>query len=52
MLEGSRNRNTGEERLTIAKRTVEAECETLRLVNRPEGGLRAEIRPPRAGALG
>lgn len=53
-LEGSRNRNSGGTGLglTIAKRAVEAEGGTLRLVNRPEGGLRAEIRLPRAGARG
>ncbi|AWN36167.1 ATP-binding protein [Methylobacterium radiodurans] len=50
-LEGSRNRNTGGTGLglTIAKRAVEAEGGTLGLANRPEGGLRAEIRLPRSG---
>lgn len=45
-LEGSRNRNTGGTGLglTIAKRAVEIEGGTLGLANRPEGGLRAEIR--------
>lgn len=49
-LEGSRNRNTGGTGLglTIAKRAVEAEGGTLALANRPEGGLRAEIRLPRS----
>ncbi|KMO39354.1 ATP-binding protein [Methylobacterium aquaticum] len=49
-LEGSRNRNTGGTGLglTIAKRAVEAEGGTLDLTNRPEGGLRAKIRMPRA----
>ena len=50
-LEGSRNRNTGGTGLglTIAKRAVEAEGGTLDLINRSEGGLRAEIRLPRTG---
>ncbi|MCE4226291.1 HAMP domain-containing protein [Methylobacterium sp. C25] len=53
-LEGSRNRNTGGTGLglTIAKRAVEAEGGTLTLSNRPEGGLRAEIRLPRPSAKG
>ena len=53
-LEGSRNRNTGGTGLglTIAKRAVEAEGGTLALSNRSEGGLRTEIRLPRAGARG
>ena len=48
-LEGSRNRNTGGTGLglTIARRSVEADGGTLRLGNRPGGGLRAEIRLPR-----
>ena len=53
-LEGSRNRNTGGTGLglTIAKRTVEAEGGTLDLTTRPGGGLRAEIRLPRAAGRG
>ena len=53
-LEGSRNRNTGGTGLglTIARRAVEAEGGTLILTTRPEGGLRAEIRVPRAGRGG
>lgn len=53
-LEGSRNRNTGGTGLglTIAKRAVEAEGGTISLVNRPGGGLRVEIRLPRAGPRG
>ncbi|GJD98725.1 ATP-binding protein [Methylobacterium isbiliense] len=51
-LEGSRNRNTGGTGLglTIAKRAIEAEDGVLSLDNRPEGGLRAEVRLPRAGS--
>ena len=49
-LEGSRNRNSGGTGLglTIAKRAIEADGGTLDLSNRREGGLRAEIRLPRA----
>ena len=49
-LEGSRNRNSGGTGLglTIAKRAIEADGGTLDLSNRGEGGLRAEIRLPRA----
>lgn len=51
-LEGSRNRNTGGTGLglTIAKRAVEAEGGALGLVDRPDGGLRAEIRLPVSAA--
>lgn len=51
-LEGSRNRHTGGTGLglTIAKRTIEADGGSLDLSNRPEGGLRAEIRLPRPAA--
>jgi signal transduction histidine kinase len=53
-LEGSRNRNTGGTGLglTIARRVVETEGGTLTLANRPDGGLRAEIRLPRTGSAG
>ena len=53
-LEGSRNRNTGGTGLglTIAKRAVEAEGGTISLGNRPGGGLRVEIRLPRADPRG
>ncbi|KMO19678.1 ATP-binding protein [Methylobacterium indicum] len=51
-LEGSRNRNTGGTGLglTIAKRAIEVEGGTLDLANRPEGGLRAEVRLPQVRA--
>lgn len=53
-LEGSRNRNTGGIGLglTIAKRAIDAENGSLTLANRPEGGLRAEIRLPRTASNG
>ncbi|MEE7478783.1 MULTISPECIES: ATP-binding protein [Methylobacterium] len=53
-LEGSRNRNTGGTGLglTIAKRAIEAEGGTLTLANRPDGGLRVEIRLPRTDVGG
>jgi signal transduction histidine kinase len=48
-LEGSRNRNTGGTGLglTIAKRSIEADGGALCLGNRPQGGLRAEVRLPK-----
>ncbi|MCX4194201.1 ATP-binding protein [Methylobacterium organophilum] len=53
-LEDSRNRGTGGTGLglAIAKRAVEADGGFLTLSNRPEGGLRAEIRLPRTAARG
>ena len=47
-LEASRNRGTGGVGLglTIARQAIEREGGSLRLLNRPEGGLRAEVRLP------
>lgn len=50
-LDVSRNRNTGGTGLglTIARRAIEREGGTIRLVNSPRGGLRAEVELPRLG---
>lgn len=50
-LETSRNRSTGGVGLglTIARQAIEREGGSIRLLNRPEGGLRAELRLPATG---
>ena len=50
-LDASRNSNTGGTGLglTIARRAIEREGGTIQLVNKPGGGLRAEVELPRMG---